>query len=105
MGAYSSVFDQRRGHIVGKLDGKVALITGSGAGIGLLSESLIRRELLEGTLIPIPGLAPCEDVEFSVVWMKDTGGRILNEVMEAAVATSPFQQKMADSCFPDKAGA
>ncbi len=80
-------------------------IVSSGAGIGLLSENLIRRELLEGTLVPIPGLAPCEYVAFSIVCMKDTGGRILNEVIEAAVATSPFQQKTAASSAVVKAGA
>ena len=69
-------------------------IVSLGAGIGLLSENLIHRELLAGTLVPIPGLAPCEDVEFSIVCMQDAGGRILGEIMEAAVATSPFRQTM-----------
>ncbi len=72
-------------------------IVSSGAGIGLLSENLIRRELLAGTLVPIPGLLPCDAVEFSIVCMKDTGGRILSEVMQAAVATSPFQRTAAGS--------
>ena len=67
-------------------------IVSSGAGIGLLSENLIQAELLAGTLVPIPDLQPCEDIEFSVVCMKDSGGRILDEVMEAAVATSPFRR-------------
>ena len=67
-------------------------IVSSGAGIGLLSENLIQRELLAGMLVPIPGLLPCGDIEFSIVCMKDSDGRILREVMEAAVATSPFRQ-------------
>lgn len=74
-----------------------ARIVSSGAGIGLLSENLINRELLAGALVPIPGLMPCEYVEFSVVCMRDTGSRILSEVMEAAVATSPFQQTRVGS--------
>ena len=67
-------------------------IVGSGAGIGLLSENLIDRELMAGTLVPIPGLLPCEDIEFSIVSMKDSDGRIQREIMQAAVATSPFRQ-------------
>ena len=67
-------------------------IVGSGAGIGLLSENLIDGELMAGTLVPIPGLLPCEDIEFSIVSMKDSDGRIQREIMEAAVATSPFRK-------------
>ena len=67
-------------------------IVSSGAGIGLLSQNLIQRELLAGMLFPIPGLLPCGDIEFSIVCMKDSDGRILREVMDAAVATSPFRQ-------------
>lgn len=80
-------------------------IVSSGAGIGLLSENLIHRELMDGTLVPIPGLSACEAIEFSIVCMKDTSGRILNEVMEAAVATSPFRQKMADAPVSDEVEA
>ena len=69
-----------------------ARIVSSGAGIGLLSENLIQRELQAGSLVPIPGLLPCEDIEFSIVCMKDSGGRILLEVMDAAVAASPFRR-------------
>ena len=69
-----------------------ARIVSAGAGIGLLSENLIQRELLAGSLVPIPDLLPCEDIEFSIVCMKDSGGRILAEVMDAAVATSPFRR-------------
>ena len=69
----------------------------SGVGIGLLSENLIHPELLAGRLVPIPDLPPCEDIEFSVVCMKDSGGRILDEVMEAAVATSPFRRPVVAS--------
>ena len=71
--------------------GATRIVT-SGSGIGLLSENLIQRELLAGTLVPIPGLLPCEDIEFSVVCMKDSGGRILAEVMAAAAAVSPFRR-------------
>ena len=74
-----------------------AHIVRSGAGIGLLSESLIQRELLAGTLVPIPGLLPCEDIEFSIVCMKDSDGRILREIREAAVATSPFRRTSVES--------
>ena len=69
-----------------------ARIVTSGSGIGLLSENLIQRELLAGTLVPVPGLLPCEDIEFSIVCMKDNGGRIVSEVMDAAVAVSPFRR-------------
>lgn len=69
-----------------------ARLVRSGSGIGLLSERLIERELETGALVPIPGLAPCEDIEFSIVGMKDSAGRILQEVMEAAVAVSPFRR-------------
>lgn len=68
-----------------------ARIVSSGAGIGLLSENLIQRELIAGALVPIPGLSPCEDIEFSIACMKDSGSRILVEVMQAAVAASPFR--------------
>lgn len=74
-----------------------ARIVSLGAGIGLLSENLIQRELLAATLVPIPGLSPCDEVEFSIVSMKDAGGRILNEIMEAAVASSPCRQTMIGS--------
>ena len=69
-----------------------ARIVSSGAGIGLLSQNLIKPELQAGTLMPIPDLTPCEDIEFSVVCMKDSGGRILTEIMDAAVATSPLRR-------------
>lgn len=69
-----------------------ARIVSSGAGIGLLSQNLIKPELQAGTLLPIPDLTPCEDIEFSVVCMKDSGGRILTEIMDAAVATSPLRR-------------
>lgn len=69
-----------------------ARIVSAGAGVGLLSENLIQRELLAGTLVPIPDLLPCEEIEFSVVCANDRGGRIVPEVMEAAVAASPFRR-------------
>ena len=74
-----------------------ARIVSSGAGIGLLSENMIERELRTGTLVPVPGLLPCEDIEFSIVRMKESSGRILREVMEAAVATSPFRRTTVGS--------
>lgn len=72
-----------------------ARIVSSGAGIGLLSENLIQRELLAGTLVPIPGLLPCEEIEFCVVCANDSGGRIVPELMQAAVAASPFRRSAA----------
>lgn len=70
-----------------------ARIVAGGSGIGLLSESLIRRELDSGTLVRVPDLAPCETIEFSIVCMRDSSSRIVAEVMEAAAAASPFRHE------------
>ena len=71
-----------------------ARIVTSGSGIGLLSENLIRRELALGTLVPIPGLVVCKNIEFSVVVMNDCDSRIMLEMMALAVALSPFQDSV-----------
>lgn len=67
-------------------------IVSAGSGIGLLSENLIRSELQAGTLVPIADVPPCEDFEFSIVSMKDSDGRIQREIMDMAVASSPFRK-------------
>ena len=76
--------------------GAMRIVT-SGSGIGLLSENLIQRELFAGTLVPISGLLPCEDIEFSIVSRKDNCGRILAEVMDAAVQVSKFRRAGASA--------
>ena len=68
----------------------VARVVAAGAGIGLVSEHLVRNELARGTLVPVPDLEPCETIEFSVVTMADTGSRVIDEVVAATVANSPF---------------
>ena len=82
-----------------------ARIVSAGCGIGLLSESLIRRELAEGTLVPLPDLLPCEPIEFRVVCMSDSSSRILAEVMKAAVEVSPFAPGRAAEPAVDATGA
>ncbi len=69
-----------------------ARIVSGGAGIGLLSETLIQRELASGALVPMPGLEPCEDIEFSVACLKDVRSRIVLEIMNSAVASSAFRK-------------
>jgi DNA-binding transcriptional LysR family regulator len=69
-----------------------ARIVSGGSGIGLLSETLVRRELKAGTLVPVPGLEPCDEVEFSIVCMKDGANPIVREFMSAAVAASRFRK-------------
>ncbi len=70
----------------------VARIVAAGAGIGLVSERLVGEDLARGTLVPLPDLAPCETIEFSVVTMADAGSPIVDEVVEAAVDCSPFRR-------------
>lgn len=69
----------------------VARVVGAGSGIGLVSESLIHAELAAGILVPVPDLEPCASIEFSVVCMADGSSSIVDEVIAAAVANTPFR--------------
>lgn len=70
----------------------VARVVGAGSGIGLVSESLVQGELATGILVAVPDLAPCANIEFSVVCMADGGSSIVDEVIAAAVAKTPFRR-------------
>jgi DNA-binding transcriptional LysR family regulator len=68
----------------------VARVVAGGAGIGLVSEFLVRDEMDAGRLLPVPDLPRCETIEFSIVAAADNSSTIVDEVMAAAVAASPF---------------
>jgi DNA-binding transcriptional LysR family regulator len=69
-----------------------ARIVSGGSGIGLLSETLVRQELKSGSLVPVPGIDPCDDVEFSIVSLREGCSRIVLEIMAMAVASSQFRK-------------
>lgn len=71
--------------------GAARMVSG-GSGIGLLSETLVRQELKEGSLVAVPGLDPCDDVEFSIVCLRDSDSRIVREIMAVGVAASRFRK-------------
>lgn len=75
----------------------VARVVAAGAGIGLVSESLVQRELDAGTLVPVPDVDVCETIEFSVVTMADSISSIVDEVAAAAQANSRFRRTPFDS--------
>ncbi len=66
----------------------VARVVAAGAGIGLVSERLVRDELASGALVPVPDLGSCDAVEISVVSMAESNSSIVDEVIDAAVASS-----------------
>lgn len=70
----------------------VARVVAAGSGIGLVSESLVQGDLGAGTLVPVPSLEPCENIEFSIVTMADASSSIVAEVVAAAEANSPFRR-------------
>jgi DNA-binding transcriptional LysR family regulator len=70
----------------------VARVVAAGAGIGLVSESLVQGELGAGTLVPVPDLDVCGSIELSVVTMADSSSTIVDEVVAAALANSPFRR-------------
>lgn len=74
----------------------VARVVAAGAGVGLVSERLVRAELASGQLVPVPDLGPCENIEFSVVTMAESSSSIVEEVIDAAVACSPFSRTPPD---------
>lgn len=62
-----------------------------GGGIGLLSETMIRDELERKSLVAVPGLQPCDEVEFSVICQKDlAGSAVIAEIMSLAAQFSRF---------------
>lgn len=64
-----------------------------GDGIGLLPESMVRKELAAGSLIALPKPMDCvEPVEFSVVRHRDDTHRLVSAIMEAAVTASTFKR-------------
>jgi DNA-binding transcriptional LysR family regulator len=75
----------------------VARVVAGGAGIGLVSEFLVRDELAAGRLLPVPDLPRCETIEFSVVAAIDNSSSVVGEVMAAAVAASPFARTPPDA--------
>lgn len=74
----------------------VARVVSSGSGIGLVSEHLVRGDLAAGTLVPVPDLQPCETVEFSIVAMPGVRSSLVDEVVAAAQAHSPFRRTPFD---------
>lgn len=74
----------------------VARVVAAGAGIGLVSESLVQGELSAGTLVPVPDLQACENIEFSVVTMADSSSSSVDEVVAATEANSPFRRTPFD---------
>lgn len=72
-----------------------------GGGIGLLSETMIRDELDRGTLVAIAGVAPCDEVEFSVICQKDLGGSaVISEIMVLAADLSQFRSTPSRGLSP-----
>ncbi len=71
----------------------VARIVAGGAGIGLIAESMAQAEFAMGRLAPVPGLAPCQSVEFAIAVRRDLESPIVDEVMRLAVAVSRFSQE------------
>jgi DNA-binding transcriptional LysR family regulator len=71
----------------------VARIVAGGAGIGLIAESMATAEFAQGRLAPVPGLAPCQSVEFSIAVRRDLVSPIVDELMGIAVAASRFSQE------------
>lgn len=63
-----------------------------GGGIGLLSETMIRNEIEQNSLVAVPGLEPCDEVEFSVICQKDLAETaVISEIMSAAAELSRFR--------------
>lgn len=75
----------------------VARVVAAGAGIGLVSEMMVQGELGAGTLVPVPDVDICENIEFSVVTMADSSSSIVDEVVAAAQANSPFRRTRFES--------
>lgn len=69
----------------------IGRLVAAGSGIGLIAETLIRRELDEGSLVALPDVQLAEDIEFSIVCVSDSTSLVLTEVMNAAVAVTPFR--------------
>jgi DNA-binding transcriptional LysR family regulator len=70
----------------------VARVVAAGSGIGLVSERMVQSDLAAGTLVPVADLQPCENIEFSIVAMADTSSSIIDEILFAAEAHSPFSR-------------
>ena len=82
-------------HAIGNTLG-VARVVSAGAGIGLTSESVVAGELARGALVRVPDLGRSESIEISVVCDSGASSSIVEEVMNAAVACSPFRQTPFD---------
>lgn len=87
--------DLNRVNAIGNALG-VARVVGAGAGIGLVSETLVQAELAAGTLVPVPDLSPCAEIEFSIVTLADNQSAIVQEVVASAVANSRFRSTRDD---------
>lgn len=70
----------------------IARLVACGSGLGLIAETLIRRELDEGELVLLPDVQPGDDIEFSIAKVADSTSLVLAEVMAAAVQVSPFRR-------------
>lgn len=71
----------------------VARVVAAGAGIGLVAERLVRAELASGALVPIPELGLGAAIEFFIVTMADSSSTLVDEVVDLAVACSPFSRE------------
>ena len=81
----------QRLHTIGNTLG-VARLVSAGAGIGLTSESVVAADLDRKALVRLPNLGQSESIEISIVCSSDISSSIIDDVMTAAVACSPFRK-------------